>query len=320
MRIMAWIFAAALAACAGLVQAQGFPGKPIRLVVPYPPGGSPDVLARILAQKAAEGLGQSIFADNRPGAGGMVAVNAVTQSPADGYTLLMADSSVYSIGPNLSRAAAFDPLGTLVPVTLAATSPIYLIANPALNVNNVTELLAVARARPGLPYGSSGNGTAHHLAMELLKSLAKVDLTHVPYKGAAQTVPAVVSGDVAVAFAGLNLALPQVKAGKVNLLGIATGKRSSLTPELPTLAESGVPGFDVTITLGLFAPLKTPKEIVEKLNAEFVKALSDAEVRQRLVVLGVEAVGAGPEAFRLAIRKELQDYGTLVKATGARVD
>ena len=301
-------------------QGPQFPAKPIRVVVPYPPGGSPDVLARTVAQKLAENIGQQVIVDNRPGAGGIVAADAVINAPPDGYTLLIADSSVTSIAPNLKRDSSFQPLKNLMPVTLAATSPIYLIVNSALNVSSVKDLIALAKAKPGLPYGSSGNGTGHHLAMELLKSLAGIEMTHVPYKGAAQTVPAVVSGDVAAAFAGLNLAAPQAKAGRVKILAVATGRRSALTPDLPTIAEAGVPGFDISITLGFFAPLNTPRDIIEKLNAELVKAVKSPDVQQRLVGLGVEGVGAGPEQYAEVLRQETQQYEKLVKATGARVD
>ncbi|MBA2689182.1 MAG: tripartite tricarboxylate transporter substrate binding protein [Burkholderiales bacterium] len=302
------------------VQAETYPSKPIRIVVPYLPGGSPDVLARVVAHKISESTGWQIVVENRPGAGGVVAANVVMNSAPDGYTLLIADSSVYSIAPSLNPNASVDALKSLMPVTLAATSPIFLVVNPGLNVSNVKELIALAKSKPGLPYGSSGIGTAHHLAMELLKSLAGIDMNHIPYKGASQTVPAVIAGEVGVAFAGLNQASPQAKAGKLTILAVATGRRTPLMPELATVAESGVPGFDISITLGFFAPLKTPPDIVAKLNAELVKAVKSADVQQRLVALGVESVGASPEQFTEVIRNEIQQYGKLVKTTGARVD
>jgi tripartite-type tricarboxylate transporter receptor subunit TctC len=305
---------------AQLSHAQTFPNKPIKFVVPYPPGGSPDVLARSLGQKISESIGQQVIVDNRPGGGGLIAANIVAGSPADGYTLLVADSSVYSITPNLNKKANFEPLKVLAPISLAATSPIYLVANADIKVSNVKELLAYAKQNPGMPYGSSGNGTAHHLSMELFKSLSGVDMMHIPYKGAAQTVPALLAGDVGIAFTGLNVAATHAKAGKLKILAIAEGKRSALSPEVPTIAESGVPGFDVSITLGVFAPANTPRSIIDRINAEVGKALKAPDVQQRLHTLGVEGVGSTPERFTETIRKELVSYQKLVKDTGAQLD
>lgn len=303
-----------------IAQAQTFPSKPIKLVVPYQPGGSPDILARSIGQKMSENLGQQVIVENRPGGGGLIAANVVTSSPSDGYTLLVADSSVYSITPNLNRKANFDPLKVLVPISLAATSPIYLVVNPELKVSSVKDLISLAKQKPGMPYGSSGNGSAHHLSMELLKSLTGSDFTHIPYKGASQTVPALVAGDVGVAFAGLNAATPYAKAGKLKILAVATGQRSSLSPEIPTIDEAGVPGFDISITLGVFAPAGTPRHIVDKLNAEVNKAVTAPDVQQRLQVLGVEGVGSSPEHFAETIRKELVSYKKLVMSTGTQMD
>ena len=304
----------------GAASAQSYPNRPVRIVVPYPPGGSPDVLARTVAQKVSESVGQQIITDNRPGAGGSVAAETVMRSSPDGYTLLIADSSVYSISPNLNPKLPYDPLRDFAPICLAATSPIFLVANNALPVQNVKDLIALAKAKPGMPYGSSGNGTAHHLAMELIKALAGIDLTHVPYKGAGQVVPAVLAGDVVVAFAGLNLVLPQVKAGKLKLLAVATGRRTPLLPELPTVAELGLPGFEISISLGYLAPSGTPREVIDRLNAEFMKALNTPEVRQRLTAMGVEPAGSTPEQFAEAIRTELQQFGRLVQTTAARIE
>jgi tripartite-type tricarboxylate transporter receptor subunit TctC len=303
----------------GALQAQAFPSKPIRVVVPYPPGGSPDVLARTVGQKTGEGLGQPMVIDNRPGAGGIIAAEALTNAPHDGHTLMLADSSVYSINPHVRRNVPYDALRDFTPIILAATSPIVLVTHGPLNLKSVNEFIAFARAKPGSPYGSSGNGTAHHLAMELLKSLASVELSHVPYKGAAQTVPAVIAGDVVATFAGLNTALPQVKAGKINMIAIATGKRSALVPDLPSIAES-VPGYDISISLGYFAPARTSREVVGRLNGEIMKALAMPDVQQRLFTLGVEGAGSSPEQYAESIRAELQQYGRLVQSTGARAD
>lgn len=305
---------------AGSVAAQTFPNRPVRIVVPYPPGGSPDVLARTLGQKVSENLGQQIIVDNRPGAAGILAAEIVMRAPPDGYTLLIADSGVYSINPNVNPKLPFDPLADFTAVTLAATSPLFLVVSASSPVQSVRDLIALAKSKPGMPYGSSGTGTAHHLAMELLKSLSGIDLTHVPYKGGAQVVPAILAGDVAVGLAGLNLSLPHAKAGKLRILAVASGARSALLPDLPTVAEAGVPGYEINISLGLLAPAGTPRDIVARLNAEFGKALNSPDTRQRLFGLGVDPAGSTPEQFSEAIRNEIQQYGKIVKSTSARVN
>ena len=322
MRCRAVWLAGLVALCvSGLAKSQVFPNKPIRVLVTVPGGGSPDVLARTVAQKMSENLGQQVIVDNRPGGSGIVAANAVINSPPDGYTLIMVDTALYSILPFLSHGVSFDPIRDMAPVALVATSPIFLLVNPALNVNNVKEFVALAKGKPGLAYASSGNGTAHHLAMELLKSLAGVDLTHVPYKGAAQAVPAVMAGDVVAAFAGLNLAQSQARAGKVKMIGIATATRSALAPEIPTIAEAGVPGFNMSISLGYLTTAKTPRDLVARLNAELMKAVNAPEVQQRLFAMGVEASApSSPEHFAEVMRGENLQYGKLVKASGARAD
>jgi tripartite-type tricarboxylate transporter receptor subunit TctC len=312
--------AAALFCCLA-AQAQPFPSKPIRLLVPVPPGGSPDVLARTVAQKMSESLGQQVIVDNRTGAGGIVAATAVINSAPDGYTLIMVDSALYAVLPHMSQNVSFDPLKDLAPVALVATSPLFLVVNPGLNVNTVKEFVAFAKARQGLAYASGGNGSIQHLAMEMLKSLAGLELTHVPFKGAAQALPAVMSGDVVAAFAGLNLAQAQARAGKVRMLGIATERRSALAPEVPTIAEAGVPGFGMSISLGFLAPSKTPREVILRLNDELMKAVNAPEVKQRLFAMGVEASPpTSPEYYAEAMLSENQQYGKLVRASSARVD
>lgn len=301
-------------------QGQAYPNKSIHFVVTTVPGGAPDVLARVLGQKVSESLGQQIVVDNRMGAGGIVAAESVINSAPDGYTLLVADVGVYAIAPHLSRDTSFEPLKNLIPVTLTAIAPIYLSVNTRLNVSSLKEFIALAKARPGLSYGSSGIGTAHHLAMELLKSLAGINLIHVPYKGAAQTTLAMVGGEVDAGFLGMSSALPQAKAGKLKILAVSTANRTALMPDIPTLTEAGIPGIDIGISIGFFAPLKTPREIVDKLSAELVKAVKSADVRQRLSALGMEPVGTTAEQFADAVRNEYQAFGKLVKTTGVRAD
>ena len=305
---------------AGGAAAQTFPNKPIRIIVPYSPGGLPDFLARVVGQRVSENVGQQVIADNRPGAGGTIAAEIVMRAPPDGYTLLIADSSIYSINPNLNPKLPYDPLRDFTPVTLLVSSAVGLVANAALPIQNLKDLLALAKAKPGMPYGSSGNGTSHHLAMELLKSLAGIDLTHVPYKGGGQVMPALIAGDVAVAFIGLNLVLPSVKAGKLKLLAIAKGSRTPLFPDLPTVAEAGVTGFEINTTTGLLAPARTPRDVIDKLNAEFVKALNNPDVRQRLTAAAMDSAATSPEQFAEVIRTETQQFGKLVRTTGARIE
>jgi len=299
---------------AGNVHAQTFPSKPIRVVVPYSPGGVPDVIARLVGQNLSESLGQQIVVDNRPGAAGVIAAQLVMKALPDGYTLLIADSSVYSINPSVQRKPPYDPRVDFTPVTLAGTAPLALTVNASQPIHSVKDLIALAKAKPGLLYGSSGTGTGHHLAMELLKSLAGIELTHVPYKGGGQSVPAMVAGEVALVFAGLQLVLPHAKAGKVRLLAVASGTRSQLQPDLPTMAEAGVPGFDASTWWGLFTQGKTPREIVAKLNGEMQKIVVAEDVKARLTSEGAQAVlGMTPEAFSTLIRNEIGMWRTIAK-------
>ena len=309
---------AALSLCIGVpVQAQPS-GKILRLVVSFPAGGQPDSLARVLAQKMSENLGHQVIVENRPGASGAVAAAYVSNSEPDGYTLIMLSSAAYSISPNVQQALP-NPFKEFIPVALAATAPLVLVTTPA-HAQTLKDFIALAKAKPGLPYGSSGIGTGHHLAMELLKSRAGIELQHIPYKGGVQTVPAVIAGDVVATFTGLNVALPYAKAGRVKILAVATGRRSAMAPEIPTIAELGVPGYDISISLGLLAPAKTPPEIIRKMNAEIVKAVNAPGTREKLFALGNEPASSSPEQFGELIAREFQEYGKLVKLTGAKVD
>jgi tripartite-type tricarboxylate transporter receptor subunit TctC len=309
---------AALSLCAGTPAQAQSSGKTLRLVVSFPPGGSPDSLARVLAQKMSENLGHPVVVENRPGAGGAVANAFVKNAEPDGYTLIMMSSAAYSIGPNLQKNVA-NPMKDFTPVALAATSPVFLVTNPA-QAQTFNDFIALAKAKPGLAYGSSGIGTGHHLAMELLKAKTGVDMMHVPYKGVAQTVPAVIAGDLAATFAGLNVAMPFAKNGRLKILAVATGTRSAMAPEVPTIAELGVPGYDISISLGLLAPVRTPPDVVRKMNAEIVKAVHAPGVREKLFALGVEPASSTPEQFGELIAKELQDYGKLIAITGTRAE
>ncbi|MEO7404716.1 MAG: tripartite tricarboxylate transporter substrate binding protein [Burkholderiales bacterium] len=300
--------------------AQTFPSRPIRLIVPYAPGGSPDTLARVLGQAVGESFGQQVIIENRPGGAGIPAAEAVMRATPDGYTLLVADSSVYAITPNVRAKPPFDPLRDFIPISHSVNSPLLLVVNAGLPVQTFREFLAYAKAKPGLAFGSSGNATAHHLAMEMLRTLGGLEFTHVPYKGAGQSVPAVVAGDVAALFAAIPAVGGHAKAGKVRILGIFSPTRSPSAPDIATLSEAGLPGCELTITIGFHAPARTPPEIVTRLSDQFVRAMKVPAVRERMGNLQFDLVGTGAEAYAETIRGELLSYGKLIKAAGVRVD
>jgi tripartite-type tricarboxylate transporter receptor subunit TctC len=318
--VLATLVAAALSlGISAGAHAQAYPNKPIRLVVPYGTGGAPDVMSRQVAQRLSETMGQQVIIDNRPGAGGVVAAQVVMNSPPDGYTLFVADTGHFAINPALFSKLPYHPVRDFTPVMIAASTPLFLAVGTGVPAQNVRELLALAKNKP-LLYGSSGNGSPHHLGMEMLKTLAKADMSHVPYKGVAQSVPAVLSGDVSAIFVGLPSIQPHQKAGKARIIAVSTGERTPLMPELPTVAESGVPGFDLNVHIGYLAPLGTPRDIVMRFNSEVTKVLANAEMRQRLDGLGIVAGPTTPEQFAERIQADLQKYAKLVKDSGTRID
>jgi len=304
----------------GQACAQSFPSRAIHFVVPYGSGGSPDVMSRILAQKLGENVGQPVVVDNRPGASGIIAAEVVVKAAPDGYTLFIADTGHVAINPALRSKLPYDPVRDFTPITLAVSTPLFLAATATLPIYTVKDLIAYAKSKPGQPYGSSGNGSPHHLAVELFKLLTGVNMTHVPYKGVAQSVPALVAGDVTVLFAALPSLSPHVKSGRVRLLAVGTANRTPIKPEVPTLAESGAPGFEIDADIGFLAPAGTPQEIVLKLNAEILKVLRMPEVKQRLATLGIDVMGTTPEQYAEAIRAKIQKYAKLVKDAGLHVD
>ncbi len=302
-------------------QAQPYPSQPIKVIVPHSTGGSPDLLARIVAQKLTESLGQQVLVETRIGAGGMVGTNAIIGAAPDGYSLLLADSSAYAITPHMYRNVSFDPLKGLIPIMPAATVPLLLVVHPGLGVSTLKEFLALAKAKPGMFYASSSSGTPHHLAMELLKTRAGVNLVHVAYKGSSKAVLALITGEVSVAFLGTNAALPQAKAGKLMILAVSTAHRIPLLPEVPGIAEAGIPGFEMNTTFGYFAPLNTPRAILDRLHAELDKAVRSAEVQQRLSALGLATAPAmTSQQFAEFTHNEYRSFGALVSAIGARAD
>ena len=308
----------ALGACAvtALAAAQGFPSRPIRVVVPTTAGGVPDVLARAVGQRMAESLGQPVVVENRAGAGGILAAEAVLKSPADGHTLFLGETGNYAVSAALYAKFPYDVQRDFVPIVLAAAPPVYLVSNSFASVG---DFVRAAKAGP-VTYGSTGNGNVTHLAMELLRSLTGASLTHVPYKGAAGLAPALLSGDVPIGFIGYSIVAPHVKTGKLRVLAVSTSQRSTLTPDIPTVAEAGVPGYGFDISVGYLAPAGTPRAVVQRLNSEINAALKVPEVRHVLETAGIPAVGGTPEAFGDAIRAEVALMAKVVKAAGAKVE
>jgi tripartite-type tricarboxylate transporter receptor subunit TctC len=314
--------AAALAAAALLAHAQPWPAKPVRVVVPYPPGGPVDVSARLLAPGLQAALGQPVLVENKPGAGGNIGADFVAKSAPDGYTLVMGAIATHAINPALYQNFPYDPLKDFRHVTLVVQVPNVLIVNNDVPAKSVRELVALAKQRPGrLDFASGSTGSTGHLAGEMFKLMTGTFMVHIPYKGAPPAVADLMAGRVHLMFDNLASALPNVKAGKVRALAVTTMKRSSFLPELPTLDESGLKGFDMTTWWGVMAPAKTPQAAVERLSAEILKAMDAPEVRERLRNMGSEPPAVRtPEAFSAFVASELKTYAALVKRSGAKVD
>ena len=296
-----------------------YPNRAVKLVVPFPPAGATDIVGRIVAQKLGEQMGQSVVVENKPGAGGSIGSDLVAKSAPDGYTLLMATSSTHSIGPVLQKLP-YDPLKDFAPITHVANVPNVLVVSPVLPVTSVKELIAYAKARPGqLNFASSGVGTIVHLNGELFKMLAGVDLVHVPYKGTALSIPDVANGSVAMLFDSLASVQPHIKAGRVRPLAVNAQRRSALLPEVPTLAEAGMPAFDRYTWFGMFAPAGTPKEIVARVNAEVAAALKAPDLLERFAAAGAEAVGSTPEQFVERIKSDATRWAEVIRAANVKV-
>jgi tripartite-type tricarboxylate transporter receptor subunit TctC len=305
----------------GLALAQPYPAKPIRFVVPYPAGGPLDTVARLLGQKVSESTRQPVIVDNKPGAGGNIGADAVAKSPPDGYTILMGAVATHAINPTLYASIPYDPVKDFIAVTQVASTPNVLVVNPSVPAANVREFIAYARANPGkLNFGSGSTGSAGHLAGELFKTMAGVDMTHVPYKGAAPAMNDLIGGQIQLMFDNLASSLGQVRAGRIKALAVTTAKRTSLAPELPTIAESGLPGFDISTWFGIFVPAGTPREAVDRLHAEFTRALAAPDVREKMLALGAEPVGSRPDEFAAYIRAEADKYARVIRASGAKAD
>jgi tripartite-type tricarboxylate transporter receptor subunit TctC len=305
--------------CGGAV-AQGYPNRPIRMLVGFTPGGTTDVIARIVGQKMAESLGHSVIIDNRPGAGANIAAELAAKSPPDGYTAVCVNPGL-AISATLYARLGYNALRDLAPVARVADSAHLLIVHPSLPARSIKDLIALAKARPGqLNFSSAGVGNADHFAGELFKALARVDIVHVPYKGGAQAAQDTVSGQVSMYFSGILVGLPLAKAGRVRALAVATGTRSPIAPDIPTIAESGLPGYEMALWNAVFVPAGTPREIIGRLNAEILKALQAPDVRERLAGAGAVSTAGTPEELGAYFKREVEKFGRIVHATGLKVE
>ncbi|HVE48545.1 MAG TPA: tripartite tricarboxylate transporter substrate binding protein [Casimicrobiaceae bacterium] len=318
---LAAAFALVLYGFVPAVEAQSFPAKPVKLVVPFPPGGSLDNVGRLLAQKLTDTWGQTVVVENRPGAGGNVGADAVAKSPADGYTVVMGALSTHAVNPSLYTTMPYDAVKDFAPISLVAITPNVLVVNAALPVASLKDLIAYAKANPGkLNFGSGSNGSAGHLAGELFKVETKTDVAHIPYKGGAPATQALLAGDTQFMFDNLANAMAQLKGGKIKAIAVTTAQRSKLAPDLPTMSEAGMPGFDISTWFGILAPAGTPSDVIAKWNADLVKVLNMADVREKMLAQGAEPAPTTPPEFAAFIARERDKYARIVKASGAKVD
>lgn len=318
MRLAYVVLLAAASLGAQNLGAQSYPNRPVRVVLPFAPGGTADIIGRPVAQKLGEALGQSVFVENRGGAGGVVGATLIAKSPPDGYNLLLGSSGALTISPSLIKLA-YDPVNDFTPIGLVATSQFILVVHPSVPAHSVRELIAIAKAKPGrLSFGSAGHGNVGHLAAELFNSMAKVRTVHVPYKGAGPMTIDLLSGQVDLAFPGLSSLVPHVKAGKVRALGVTGMKRSSVLPDLPTLDEAGLKGYEATTFWGLLAPGKTSREIVQRLSAALDEAMKSPELKTQYANGGNDAATSTPDAFAMLIRTDIAKWDRLIKAAGIK--
>lgn len=319
-----WLFAGALAALSAVAAGAGaaYPDRPVRIVVGFPSGQATDVIARALGQKLGESYnGASFMVDNKPGAAGIVGTQVVANAQADGLTLLMASSATLAINPWLYSKLPYDPVKSFVPVTLVATVPLYLVVHPSIPANNVAELVALAKKQPGkINYGSGGSGVTNHLAMEMFKLATGTDLAHIPYKGGPAAVTDLLAGRISVMFETGPAVLQHIKAGRLKALAVSSAKRSGASPDLPTIAEAGYPGFEAVPWIALVAPTGTPQPIVDSLSKESAKVLHAPDFAARLVAMGADPVGSTPAELATYLRNELARWEKAVKASGAKVD
>jgi len=313
----------ALALALGLpaAHAQTWPAKPVRLVVPFSPGGFADSSARAIADRLAARLGQPVVVENRPGAGGNIGAELVAKSAPDGYTLQLAYDGTIVVNPHVYSRLGFDPVKDFAPVTKLGDAAVIVVAHPSLPANNLRELIALAKAKPGaLSFGSSGTGGSAHLACEMLNQRAGIDLVHIPYKGGGQAITDVVGGQIPLVCTAIATAQQFIRAGKLKALGLTSAKRDPTLPEVPTFIESGLPGFVVTSWVGVLAPAHTPRAIVERLQTEIAAVLQLPEVRARYAVLGIDPVGNKPDEYAAQIKADLENWGPVVRKANVRID
>ena len=300
--------------------AQSYPSKPVRIIVPFPPGGGTDIVARAVAQKLGESLGQTFVVDNRGGAGGTVGSEAAAKAPADGYTLAVATSSTHGVAPSLYPKLGYDPVVDFAAVTLVATTPFVLVVHPALPVKTVPELIALAKRQPGkLNYGSAGNGSSNHLTVEMFDMMANVKITHVPYKGSGPALVDLMAGQVDLLINDMSSLINYVNAGKMRAVAVTSAKRNPALPKVATIAES-LPGYEAEAWYGVIAPIKTPAAITAKLQAEIVKSLHTTDLKDKLHTQGLDAVGDSQAEFLAYMQRDIAKWAKVVKASGARID
>ncbi len=306
---------------AGAAGAQGYPTKPIRMIVPFAPAGVADLVARAIGQKLTDAWGQQIVVDNRGGAGGNIGMEVAARSAPDGYTLALGNLGTLGINPSLYRRIPFDSVNDFAPITLVAGTPLLIVVHPSVPAKSAKELIAVAKARPGqLNFGSAGTGGPTHLAGEILKTMAGIDIVHVPYRGNIASLNALAMGEVQIMITNLLTPLPLIKAGRLRALAVTSIRRQPAMPEIPTVAETALPGYNVSGWYGVLAPAGTPKAIVTKLNTEIVKIMEIPELRTQFVEQGIEIFTSTPEAFAAHIRSEREKWGEVVRKSGARAD
>ena len=315
------VAAFACAMLAGPAWAQGYPSKPVTLIVPYAPGGLPDTVARVIGQKLGEKWGQAVVVENRPGGNGVVAAQALAARPADGYTLMVTDGSMFSINPFVYAKLPYDPQTDFTFISLTARAPLFLAVHPSVPVSNFPEWVALVKSKPGqLSYGSSGIGSIHHLTVESIKSSLGIDILHVPYKGTGQSVPAVVAGQVSAVFSAFPSLAGFAKEGKLKLIAVNSEKRSSLAPDIATIAETSIPGFDFAPTIGFSGPAGLPREVVAKVSGDVAEVLKEPAMAERLHVLGIDPVGGDSHAYLAQVNADRARFEKAVKLAGAKAE
>lgn len=313
--------AVSLALACGQAMAQAYPSKPVRLIAPFPPGGTSDVLSRLLAQRLSDMLGRQVVVENRPGAGSNLGHELAAKAPADGYTMLLSSNTALAANRHLYKRLGFDPDNDFAPISIVARSGPVLVVHPSVPAKSVSELIALAKARPGqLNFGSGGRGTPAHYAGEILKSSARINIVHVPYKGGVPQVTALVSGETQSSLATISTVIAHIQNGKLRPLGVSSAKPTKVLPGIPTISESGVPGYEMAPWIGVFAPAGTPKNIVERLNAEVNKALAQPDIVQKLESQALDPWPSTPEEFSARLKTDFDKYAKLIRLSGAKIE